>query len=63
MPAEVGGWFTDPALDGPRTDPGGPAVARAIAALAALARPDEPLASHIPGAPPTNPDLRLTPRE
>jgi hypothetical protein len=63
VPTEVGGWFTDPALGGPKADPGGPSVARAIDALAALSQPGEALARDIPGAPPTNPDLRLTPRE
>jgi len=32
-------------------------------ALADLAGEGRPLATVIPGAPPTNPDLRLTPRE
>jgi predicted acylesterase/phospholipase RssA len=63
VPSEVGGWFTDPALEGPAPDPGGPLVAEAIDALAGLAANGQPLATVIPGAPPTNPDLRLTPRE
>jgi hypothetical protein len=63
VPSEVGGWFTDPALEGPQPDPGGPLVAAAIDALAGLAGDGQPLATVIPGAPPTNPDLRLTPRE
>lgn len=63
VPSEVSGWFTDPALEGPQPDPGGPLVAEAIAALAGLAREGQPLATVIPGAPSTNPDLRLTPRE
>jgi hypothetical protein len=63
VPNEVRGWFTDPTLDGPQADPGGPLVAAAIEALADLAGEGRPLATVIPGAPPTNPDLRLTPRE
>lgn len=63
VPAELGAWFADPGLAWPRPDPGGAAVARAVDALAELAERGQPLAGTIPGAPPVNPDLRLTPRE
>src|SRR4029453_819105 len=63
VPTEVGGWFTKPKLLGPQADPGGPQVAAGIDALAGLARRDKPLGMVITGAPPINPDLRLTPRE
>jgi hypothetical protein len=63
VPAELSAWFTDPSLVWPRPDPGGDAVARAVDALADLAHRGQPLAETIAGAPPVNPDLRLTPRE
>jgi hypothetical protein len=63
VPTEVGGWFTKPKLLGPQSDPGGPLVAAAIDALAGLAQDGKPLGMVITGAPPINPDLRLTPRE
>jgi hypothetical protein len=63
VPAELSAWFAEPDLTWPRYDPGGHLVARAVDALAALAHRGQPLAETIAGAPPTNPDLRLTPRE
>ena len=63
VPTELSAWFAEPELTWPRIDPGGEIVARAVDALADLAHKGQPLADKIAGAPPTNPDLRLTPRE
>jgi hypothetical protein len=63
VPPELGAWFGKPDLQWPQPDPYGATVARAVDALADLTHEGSPLAERIAGAPPVNPNLRLTPRE
>jgi hypothetical protein len=63
VPVELGGWFGNDAGPWPGPDPEASVAEATVTALAQLTAANQPLYAQVRGAPPLNPNLRLTPPE